>query len=150
MGQGIRLALQAVLGIAIIVLAYFLYVSITEPYQVIKRAKAMTQLTRDRMSDVRSGLIYYERANHRFPMTLDSLVQFVGSDSTVMASSDSLFGADFNLDSLIYSPRSGKPFEYAANDTAKVRIYLLKDPDSKDQIGSIESDITLLNAANWE
>jgi len=150
MGQGIRLALQATLGIVIVVLAYFLYVSITEPYQAIERQKEMTKLTRERMSKVRTGLIYYERSTNRYPLTLDSLIQYVTSDSMLVADADSLFGAGFIADSMVYSPRSGKPFEYGVNDTAKVRIYMLKDPDTKDQIGSITSDITMLNAASWE
>ncbi len=150
MGQGSRVALQIVLGIVIVILAYYLYVSITEPYKAIERQKRLTELTRERMDDVRTALVLYERKNNRFPLTLDSLVMFVKTDSLFMLRADSIFGGPVNPDSLPYSPRTGKPFEYAVNDTAKVKIYMLKDPDSNDQIGSLIPDVTLLNAANWE
>ncbi|GIV61912.1 MAG: hypothetical protein KatS3mg044_0778 [Rhodothermaceae bacterium] len=150
MGQGIRVALQVVLGIVIVVLAYFLYVSITEPYKVVERQKELTRLTRERMSDVRTALVQYERVHKRFPLTLDSLVMWVKTDSFMLAKMDSLFGHPVVPDSLPYSPRTGKRFEYAVNDTARVKIYLLKDPDSNDQIGSLLPDVTLLNAASWE
>jgi hypothetical protein len=41
-------------------------------------------------------------------------------------------------------------FELTVNDTARVKTYLLKDPDSDDQIGTVEPDVTRLNAASWE
>ena len=63
---------------------------------------------------------------------------------------DSVFGDGFMPDSLPFSPRTGNPFEYAVNDTGRVVIYLLKDPDSDDRIGALTPDITLLNAASWE
>ncbi len=150
MGQGFRVALQIVLGIVIVILAYYLYVSITEPYKVIERQKELTRLTRERMDDVRTALVLYERDKNRFPLTLDSLVMYVKTDSLIRLRADSIFGGPVNPDSLPYSPRTGKPFEYAVNDTAKVKIYLLKDPDSNDQIGSLIPDVTLLNAASWE
>ena len=58
---------------------------------------------------------------------------------------------DFDeLDSLKFSPRTGKMWTYTANDTARVKTYLLEDPDSDDRIGTLLADITLLNAASWE
>ncbi len=131
-------------------LAYVLYISITEPYQVIERQKELTVLTRQRMDQVRTGLVLYERRNGHFPGSLDSLLIFVKMDSLLTIKADSIFGRGFLADSMIYSPRTGKPFEYTLNDTSRVHIYLLKDPDSKDQIGSLTGDVTLLNAASWE
>ena len=72
------------------------------------------------------------------------------TDSLTVANLDSLFGASFNPDSLYYSPRTGNAFLYALNDTGRVAIYLLKDPDSDDQIGAETPDVTQLNAASWE
>jgi hypothetical protein len=74
----------------------------------------------------------------------------VRTDSVVSTKTDSLFGEGFNPDSLVYSPRTGSMFEYALNDTGRVAIYLLKDPDTDDHIGSLIPDVTLLNAASWE
>jgi len=145
-----RTALQLVLAIVIAGLAYFLYVSITEPYEAVEHRKEVTQMTRDRMSQVRAALGVFERANGRYPGTLDSLVMYVKTDSFVSTRTDSLFGAGFMPDSLPFSPRTGSRFEYALNDTGRVVIFLLQDPDSDDHIGSLRPDVTLLNAASWE
>lgn len=148
--QGIQTALQVVLAIVIVVLAYVLYVSITEPYDRIERQKEITEMTRERMRDVRSALVTYERQHDRFLSTLDSLLMWVKEDSFMVAKSDSIFGAELAVDSLIFSPRTGNKFEYTLNDTSRVSTYLLKDPDSNDAIGTTTGDVTLLNAANWE
>jgi hypothetical protein len=148
--QGLRTAIQVLLAIVIIALFYWLYVSITAPYAAVERAQEITDLTRDRMELVRTSLITYEREEDNFPGTLDSLMMWVRTDSFMVANRDSLFGADLSLDSLIYSPRTGSRFLYSVNDTGRVAIYLLKDPDSEDYIGSELPDVTQLNAASWE
>ncbi len=148
-GQITRIVLQIVLGVVILILAYYLYRSITEPYEAVRREQQLTRLTRDRMSDIRTALIRYELLYDHYPPTLDSLVAWIRQDSFIMAKTDSIFGPGFILDSLIYSPRGGK-FEYVVNDTGRVEIYYLKDPASDDHIGSLEPDVTKLNAASWE
>ena len=75
---------------------------------------------------------------------------WVRADSTIQANPDSVFGASFNLDSLFFSPRTGSRFLYTLNDTGRVKIYYLKDPDTDDHIGSESPDVTQLNAASWE
>ena len=150
-GQAVKIVIQIVLGLVIIALAYWLYVSITEPWDAIERERAVTEMTRDQMDKVRIALIRHERAEERFPGTLDSLMLWIRQDSLIQANPDSVFDrASINLDSLVYSPRSGAKFIYALNDTGRVKIYLLKDPDSDDQIGSETPDVTQLNAASWE
>lgn len=148
--QGIRVGIQIVLAIVIIGLAYWLYVSITEPWKVVERQQELTERTRDRMDEVRAALIRFEEREDRFPYSLDSLQIWIQTDSLMRLQADSLFGSSFNADSLIYSPRTGKQFEYAVNDTARVMMYRLKDPDSDDVIGTLEPDPTELNAASWE
>lgn len=149
--RGLRIGIQIVLGIIIVGLAYWLYISITEPYERVERQREMTQMTRDRMELVRTALIQYERREDRFPGTLDSLVMWVRQDSFVQANRDSLFEQDFNTDSLPFSPRSGEQFEYVASDTGRIDIYYLKDPNSEDFIGTTDpNDVTMLNAASWE
>jgi len=148
--QGLRTAIQVLLAIVIIALFYWLYVSITAPYAAVERAQEITDLTRERMEKVRTSLINYEREEDKFPGTLDSLVMWVRTDSFMVANRDSLLGTNLPLDSLIYSPRTGSRFLYSVNDTGRVAIYLLKDPDSDDQIGSELPDVTQLNAASWE
>jgi len=146
----LRTGLQILLGILIIVLAWVLYESITEPYQVIERQRALTEETRERMDHVRRAMSRYERVHGRFPSTLDSLVMFVRVDTVLSQRMDSVFGEEVVPDSLPYSPRTGKRFELTVNDTSRVNIYLLKDPDTDDHIGSALPDPTRLNAASWE
>lgn len=148
--SGLRIGIQILLGIVIIGLAYFLYVSITEPWAIEERKREMTQMTRQRMDKVRTALIRHERQQDRFPSSIDSLIIWTKQDSLLSLRTDSIFGVGFMLDSLKYSPRTGNAFEYSVNDTGRVAIYLLKDPDSNDQIGDELPDVTQINAASWE
>ncbi len=146
----IQSGIQAVLAVIIVGLCYVLVVSIVEPYAKVERAKQVTENTRARMDNVRTAMIMYEREHNRFVTSLDSLVRWLKADSLVMSNADSVFGASVLLDSLPYSPRTGNVFMLQVNDTSAVNIYLLLDPDSNDSIGSLTSDITLLNASSWE
>lgn len=148
--RAFRIGLQVVLAIVIVALAYWLYLSITEPYKVVEQQQEMTRQTRQRMDKVRVALIQFERRNSRYPHSLDTLVTFVREDSFMVARRDSIFREPINPDSLIYSPRTGRQFEYAVNDTSNIAIYWLKDPDSDDYIGSERPDVTRINAASWE
>jgi len=147
--QGTRTGIQIVLGIVILGLSYFLYRSITEPYNRIERQQRITEQTRDRMSDIRTALIDFERDSARFPDSLEVLLTHLRRDSALQANQDSLFGEPLNLDSLLFSPR-GKRFQYTVNDTGRVETYLLQDPDSEDQIGTRTADPTQTNVASWE
>ncbi|MFB6274514.1 MAG: hypothetical protein ABEL51_16645 [Salinibacter sp.] len=146
----IQTGVQVILGVVIIGLAYFLYQSITEPYDRIERKQRMTELTRDRMSDIRTGLIDYERDSASYPDSLNLLLQHIRKDSILSTRQDSVFGEPINLDSLLYSPRTGKRFQYTLSDTGRVETYLLEDPDTKDKIGTLSGDPTQANAASWE
>ena len=148
--HGVQVAIQVVLGLVIIALIYWLYVSITEPYEAVKQQEELTEKTRGRMLNVRAAMIRYEELNERYVTTLDSLADFVRTDSLYSIAADSIFGAGFTPDSLPFSPRTGKRFLLTVNDTSRVMTYLLKDPDSEDQIGTLTPDVTKLNAASWE
>lgn len=148
--QGLRTGIQVVLAIIIIVLGYILYESITEPYERIQRRQELTERTRARMSGIRTALIEFERDSASYPDSLQALLPYVRQDSSLTVQYDSLFGNDFTLDSLLYSPRTGKMFEYAVNDTGRVETYRLGDPDSDDYIGTLSGDVTQTNAASWE
>lgn len=147
-----------VLGVIILGLGYFLYHSIVDPYQKVIEREQMTERVRYRMSTVRDALVQYERREGNFPPSdggLDTLVQWIKTDSLMAQQADSLFqpknpNDSFQPDSLIYSPRPPhKRFQYTLNDTLRPSIYLLEDPDTDDRIGSLENT-TLLNAASWE
>ncbi len=146
----LRVGLQIILWAVIATLSYFLYLSVTEPYELIERQEAMTEMTRMRMDKVRQVAIQYESQYERFPSTIDSLALYARMDSVFQMKRDSLLGPELSVDSLIYSPRTGKKFVYATNDTSRVKTYELKDPDSNDKIGTLLADVTQLNAASWE
>lgn len=148
--QGTRTAVQVVLGLIIIGLSYFLYRSITEPYDRIERQRQLTEQTRERMGYLRTALNGFERDSSRFPDSLEVLMRHLRNDSLTRARPDSVFGAPVNLDSLLYSPRTGKRFQYAVSDTGRVETYLLQDPDSDDEIGTLSGDPTQTNQATWE
>lgn len=148
--------LSIVLGIIVVVLGYWLYHSIVDPYQEVVEREQMQQEVRQQLQTVRDALVQYERIKGEFPPTeggLDSLVSFLKNDSTMIARGDSLFAQPnepYNPDSLIYSPRPPHPkFEYTLNDTLRPQIYLLADPATDDHIGSLENT-TDRNAASWE
>lgn len=150
--------LSIVLGIIIVVLGYYLYHSIVDPYQEVIEREQMRKEVRQQMKTVRDALVQYERIKGEFPPTeggLDTLVSFLKTDSMMVAKGDSLFGpnnpnASYQPDSLIFSPRPPHPkFEYTLNDTLRPRIYLLEDPATDDRIGSLENTADR-NAASWE
>lgn len=145
--------LSAVLGIAILVLSYFLYDAIVTPYEAVQQRKEVTNQVRTRMLKVRDALIQYELKTDKFPSELDTLITYLKTDSLIAARGDSMFKSYFESrylpDSLIYSPRTGNRFTYVLVDTIRPNIYMLSDPDSKDRIGDT-TRTTLLNAASWE
>ena len=148
--RGVQTALQVVLALAILVLTYFLYESITAPYEAVERQKELTERTRERMSEIRSAMIEHNRREGRFITTLESLVMWLKTDSAMVAQADSVFGMGFMADSLPFSPRTGNRFELAVNDTSRTATYRIDDPDSDDHIGTLTGDVTQLNAASWE
>ncbi len=146
----IQTGIQVLLGIVIVGLAYFLYQSITEPYDRIERQQQLTEETRQRMTNIRTALVDYERDSAYYPDSLNLLLQHVRNDTILSTRQDSVFGSALNLDSLLYSPRSGDRFQYTLSDTGRVETYLLEDPESDDRIGTLTGDPTQQNASSWE
>ncbi len=142
------------LTLVILALTYVLYDSIVTPYREVMAKQEEAAQVRERMQSIRDALIAYQRAKETFPKELSELVTFLRSDPSQANRPDSLYTGPLNpppldLDTFILSPRNGKPFEYALNDTLRPMVYLLKDPDSEDRIGSLERT-TLLNASSWD
>jgi len=122
----------------------------TDPYERIDRQGQITEQTRDRMMDIRRALVDYERDSTSYPESLSLLLQHIRRDAILSTRQDSVFGESINLDSLLYSPRSGKRFQYAVSNSGRVETYLLEDPDTDDQIGTLTGDPTQADAASWE
>ena len=150
-----RLAIQAILAVAVVALSYLLFRTLTDPQKEYERLLAIQAQSRERMSDVRTAMTAFERQEGRYLKSLDSLVLFVKSDSAYRATSWEAFEGEtrvrpFSADSMIYSPRTGERFELAVQDTSDVNMYVLRDPASADSIGALEPIPTLRNAASWE
>lgn len=144
------------LGIIIILLSYYLYRSIVDPYQEVLDEREMTERVRHRMSIVRDAMIQYRNIKGQFPPSeggLDTLVAFLKTNEVMVERGAQLFEerwpSVYNPDSLLFSPRPPhNRFMYESNDTLRPPIYLLEDPDSGDKIGSLRTT-TMLNAPNW-
>jgi type II secretory pathway pseudopilin PulG len=148
--------LTILLGVIIIGMSYYLYISIVGPYQAVLDEREMVERERHRMEVARDAIVQYNRRKGNYPPTeggLDSLVAFLKSDSMMVARGEDLFEfqspSTYDPDSVIYSPRPPhNRFEYTLNDTLRPQLYLLENPGSEDQIGSLERT-TMLNAPNW-
>ncbi|MGB0346433.1 MAG: hypothetical protein ACPGGA_03045 [Balneolaceae bacterium] len=147
--------LSVVLGIVIIALSWLLYDSIVTPYQEVKQREAETEGVRHRMLTLKDALVQYESRFGHFPPTdggLDSLVNYLATDSLMISMGDTLFRQlpplEYSPESMIIAPRSGERFLYTHVDTTRPPLYLLEDPDSDDEVGSL-SRTTMRNAPNW-
>ena len=152
-----RLAIQVVLAIAIVVLAYLLFQSIRTPWTEYEGRLAREAAGRERMDDVRTALIEFRNVNNAYPPSLDSLVFFVKNDTAFVLperdDDDPRIG-EFTPDSLTVSARGGAPFNYerVTSDTTSIEIYWLQDPGApEDSIGSRAQppNPALRNAASW-
>ncbi|MDT0632101.1 hypothetical protein RQM47_05975 [Rubrivirga sp. S365] len=152
--SGSNLAIRIVLGLAIIGLVVWLFFVTVVPAQRAEAAQRQTDLTRERMDDVRTALIAYRDSVGRYPGSLDSLAMFARTDSVFNAriSRQEERLAPVAVDSLMYSPRTGSRLDYqVVRDTSGLEIYWLADPDALgDSIGSRDPNPALRNAASWE
>lgn len=148
--------LTILLGVIIIGMGYYLYISIVGPYQEVLDEREMVERERHRMEVARDAIVQYNRRRGNYPPTeggLDSLVAFLKTDSLMVADGERLFEfqppSSYDPDSVVFSPRPPhSKFEYTLNDTLRPQLYLLENPGSEDQIGSLERT-TMLNAPNW-
>lgn len=124
---------------------------IVSPWQEKLKEDALIKESRKRMDYVRAGNMFYINQNGVYAPSIDELVRYVSSNPQFLSKKDSIFslqGYDFDLSQLKISPVSLSPYEYASNDTSKVKKYLIKDPVAG-SIGSI-IDEDKVNKATWE
>jgi len=148
--------LTILLGIIIIGMSYWLYRSLTDPYQAVLEEREMVDRERHRMQVTRDALVQFKNRRGSFPPSeggLDSLVAFLKTDSLMVADGEELFEfrppSTYDPDSVIYSPRPPhNRFEYTLNDTLRPQLYVLENPGSEDKIGDLQRT-TMLNAPNW-
>jgi len=148
--------LSAVFGITIILLSWLLYDSIVTPYKVVEEQKAETERVRTRMLTLKDAIVNYEARYGHYPPTdggLDSVVTYLSTDSLMISMGDSLFRQmpplQYSPESMVVSPRdTSLRFLYTRNDTIRPPLYLLEDPMTDDEVGSL-SRTTMRNAPNW-
>lgn len=142
-----------VLKIIIVLLAGILVWVIYEPYAYMEQEAVFKRESRLRMADIRQAELLYLDHHGRYTASLDSLIEFIKTDSTIAATMDSIFkplsGGSFVPESLKYSPKSHRPYSLQVDDTSAVKKYYLEDPDGYGTIGSLE-DEAKVNKASWE
>lgn len=135
--------------IVILGLGYWLYISITGPWQEVQKERQMTEQVRDRLMQVNSAIRYFNDRNNQFPPSLDSLMTFLQQDSVFQSNPTEILNVrEFNPDTFFESPRTGNKFNYALNDSARPPLYIIEDPDSDDHVGTL-TRITDRGAPSW-
>ncbi|MCF8380575.1 MAG: hypothetical protein K9H49_13430 [Bacteroidales bacterium] len=76
-----RAAIQIVLGILIIVLAYFVYESIQTPIRFIKQKDIIERATITKLMEIRDAQKAYKDVNNKYTSDFDSLIYFLKTDS---------------------------------------------------------------------
>ena len=76
-----RTVIQIILGIAIIVLAYFVYESIMTPIRFNQARRVRERATIDRMIDIREAQQAYKDINLAYTSSFDTLISFLKNDS---------------------------------------------------------------------
>jgi len=147
--------ITVLLAVLIVFLSWYLYRSITEPYEAVIQEREMTEAVRHRMGLVRDVLIQYDNRRGDFPPTeggLDSLIEFLKTDTLMQRIGPDRYefsDGSYIPDSIVFSPRPPhRRFEYTLNDTIRPTLYLIEDPDSEDKIGDLQMT-TRRNAPNW-
>ncbi|NOX16856.1 MAG: hypothetical protein GXO87_01045 [Chlorobi bacterium] len=113
--------IHAALIVVILILSYILLrVAIIDPGEYVKKEKYFKTESRARMDNLRQAEILYNKKFERFCGNLDTLINYVRTDSSVLAlmtGVDTLTGrpsnpfkplvsGEFNFDSLFHSPKS--------------------------------------------
>ncbi len=141
--------LSIVLLIVIIGLGYFLYVSITGPWQEVQEERRVTEQVRSHMSAINNTIRFYNERHGNFPTNMDSLIVFLSTDSLFQAESENILqNRNVDLDNFLISPRTGNMFTYALNDTVRPPLYIIEDPDTDDHIGTL-TRVTDRGAPSW-
>lgn len=182
--KGSNWYIHAVLYVIIAVLAYILIrVAIIDPTEHITSENFYQTESRLRMENIKQAQILWQKKFNRFTDKLDSLVHFVktndevqnlivGIDTLTNRSTNpfkNLSIGEFAPDSLLFSPKSHRPYLLKVDTTTTVdtiinrvgkiikidtktvigTLYFLQCPDGYGTIGDIESP-NLRNTASWE
>jgi len=141
--------LSILLLIIIIGLGYWLYVSITGPWKEVQKERQITEQVRERMFQINNAIRFYNDRTGRFPESLDSMMVFLDADSLFQLRATNILVMDqFDRATFLRSPRTGNTFTYELNSESRPPLYILRDPDSDDHIGTL-TRVTDRGAASW-
>ncbi len=151
-----KLAINIILTLIVLGMAYYLYSSIRAPIEFKKAYKVRKEATIDRLKQIREAQLAYRKLNDRFADNFDSLIHSLESDSlprvkilgnpddtTVETTYDTTyqplwqnaFDKKVAFDSLRYIPYSGgKEFHIDAGSKEKnkveIQVFEVAAPDS--------------------
>jgi hypothetical protein len=135
-----------------LLLGALIYV-IYEPYQIRKQEDLYKRESRLRMLNIRTAQLQHISKFYRYNSSLDSLVQFVKDSILAQGLANETFKplshGTFAVESLLYSPKSHRPYTFSALDTTRIKKYYLECPDGYGSIGSLTEDAKI-NKASWE
>ena len=146
--------IHAVLIVIIAVLTYVLIrVAIIEPNEVLANEKYWKAESRLRMSNLKEAEILYEKKHAKFTDNLDSLINFLKTDASVMKAItgydtitqrstnpfDTLSDGNLVWDSLYFSPKSFQKYLIAVDTTTDVDTVI----NRRGQIVSIDSNVVI-------
>jgi len=130
----LKTLIQAILGLAIIILAFLLTRSIAQPIKFNREAETRANAAIERLIDIRKAQAAYKNINGNYASSFDTLFEFIRSDSfeiqkitgtydpdemdekeainsglvtvssTMVSVKDSLFGGDNNIEIIKYVP----------------------------------------------
>lgn len=176
--------IHAVLYVIIAILVFVLVkVAVIDPTEHIENENYYRSESHLRMDNIRQAQILWERRNKQFSDNLTQLISFVKTDSTVkslMTGIDTLTNRStnpfknltsgmFEPDSLMFSPKSHRPFLVQIDTTTSIdtvinqrgkiikvdtsivigSVYIIECPDGYGKIGDLKT-LTLKNVASWE
>jgi hypothetical protein len=170
--------INIILTIVIVVLSYLIFRGINAPIQFNKEKKYKYSFVIQRLKDIRSAQIAYKSVNGSYTGQFDSLLSFVKTgqfalikqignvedsaavivrDTIYVAVKDSLFPANYPIDSLPYIPfGGGAKFKMQAGEIekgkVKVKVFEVVDtaPFDPKQVLQVGSMTEPSNAGNWE
>ena len=142
------------LYVIIAILAYILIrVAIINPTEYVSKQKYYTEESHSRMNDIRQAQVLWEKQHRKYSDNLDSLINFIKTDSTVLAlvnGVDTLtnrstnpfvtFSSEnFTPESLMYSPESHKPFILKIDTTQNIDTVI----NMRGKIVRVDTSVTI-------
>ncbi len=143
------IVLKLVIVLLVGVLLWVLY----EPYQIREREDRYRRESRLRMLNIRSAQLKHIELRGGYSGSISELVEFIkaglATDTIKVAMFKPLTDGAFVPESLLYSPKTWKPWELSIVDTTTIKKWYVEDPNGYGFIGTLSDDMKV-NKASWE